>query len=106
MLGIDKPEKRAPVPYRDYYCADPDNPQLAAMEVRGLVECYSRHGGYTWYRCTATGREAAFASHKAIRYGKPKRVYLRYLSVSDAVADLTFKEFLTSERFAEYRRDA
>lgn len=106
MLGIDKPEERNPKPYRDYFCADPEDPQLKAMECRGLVECYSRHGGYAWYRCTAVGREAAFASHKAIRYSKPKRVYISYLDILDVCPDLTFKEFLTSERFAERRRNA
>lgn len=106
MLGIDRPEERAPVPYRDYYCADPGDQQLAAMAARGLVECYSRRGGYSWYRCTPAGREAALASHRAIRYGKPKRVYLRYLKASDALPDLTFREFLTDPQFAEARRMA
>jgi len=106
MLGIDKPEEQHPKPYRDYYCADPGDQTLKAMERRGLVECYSMRGGYAWYRCTDAGRVAAFCSHKAICYAKPKRVYLRYLRLSDVFAGLTFKEFLTSEKFAEIRREA
>lgn len=106
MLGIDKPEEQHPKAYRDYFCANPDDPQLMAMECRRLVECYSSHGGYVWYRCTDAGRAAAFRSHKATRYPKSKRVYLRFLRISDAYPDLTFKEFLSSKRFAEARRDA
>lgn len=106
MLGIDTPDVAHPKPYRNYYCADPENPQLQAMERKGLVECYSRRGGYDWYRCTDAGRTAAFRSHKVIVYPKKKRVYLRFLHLSDVCPDLTFKEYLTSEHFAEDRRNA
>lgn len=106
MLGIDKPDEREPVPYRDYYCANPSDPQLAAMAGKGFVELYSRHGGYAWYRCTPTGRHAAIVSHRVIRYSKGKRLYSRYLAASDAYPDLTFKEFLTSNHFREARRNA
>ena len=106
MLGIDLPHVQHPKPYRDYFCADKGDLQLQAMAARGLVERYSQRGGWDWYRCTDAGRAAAFASHKAIRYSKPKRVYLRYLSASDAYPDLTFHEFLTSDEFRDARRNA
>jgi hypothetical protein len=106
MLGIDRPDVRQPDAYRDYYCADPGDGTLLEMERLGLVERYSERGGYVWYRCTASGRAAAWASHKAIMLPKAKRVYLRYLSVSDAFPDLTFKEFLTAAQFAQARREA
>lgn len=77
MLGIDDPRQREPKPYRDYFCANPGDTEMAALVEAGAVACYSKHGGYEWFRCTAEGREAAMASHKTIRASKSSRVYSR-----------------------------
>lgn len=106
MLGIDKPDEAAPEPYRDYYCANPEDPELVAMEAAGAVERYAVQGGYWWYRTTPAGRAAGIASHRATRLPKRKRVYRRWLDVSDTRADLTFREFLASPEFAEIRAAA
>lgn len=106
MLGIDKPEARVPVPYRDYYCASRGDTVLAAMAAAGLVECYRRDEHYDWYTTTEAGRTLAFRSHRASRNPKAKRVYLRFLSISDVYPGLTFREFLTRPEFADARRHA
>ena len=106
MLGINKPNVRAPKPYRNYYCAGKGDEELAALERTGAVECYCRDEEYDWYRCTEAGKAAAIASHKDIRVPKKKRVYCRYLDTSEAIPGLTFKEFLTSDRFADIRAEA
>lgn len=106
MLGIDKPDERHPKPYRNYYCANVGDVELHALAAKGLVECYSTHGGYEWFRTTDAGRAAAFASHKTILRPKASRVYSRFLDVKDALADLTFKQFLTDPQFADLRRAA
>lgn len=108
MLGIkDKFDEVNPKPYRDYYCADPANPTLLAMERLGLVERYgARDTQYHWYRTTEAGRTAAFESHRAGLWPKSKRIYRRFLDVADVCPDLTFKEFLTHPRFAETRQSA
>jgi hypothetical protein len=106
MLGIDKPDERDPKAYRDYYCANPGDPELHALAGLRMVEIYSREGRYEWFRTTAAGRAAAIASHRTILEPKAKRVYSRYLDVKDALGDLTFREFLTHPQFAETRRAA
>lgn len=106
MLGIDDPAKNNPKPYRDYYCANPDERDLHELARLGLIRMYSAHGGYEWFTTTDTGKAAAFASQKRIRYPKKRRVYLAFLHISDCCADLTFREFLTSPDFADARRDA
>jgi hypothetical protein len=106
MLGIDLPDVKEPKPYRNYYCANCDDDQLAELARLGAVRLYSRRDGYDWYCCTDAGRAAAFASHKRIRLPKAKRIYSRFLDVKDALCDLTFREFLTAPEFAQTRRDA
>lgn len=106
MLGIDKPEERAPEPYRNYFCASAGDAYMADLAETGAVEQYSSHNGYDWYRCTQKGRALAIKSHKSIRLPKSKRVYSRFLEVSDSFPDLTFKEFLTLPEFKESRRAA
>jgi len=106
MLGIDKPEEREPKAYRNYYCANHDDQALHALAELGLVKCYRRDDHYEWFTCTEAGIAAAHASHRAIRYPKRKRVYLKFLHISDVAPDLTFHEFLTSPHFAEVRRSA
>jgi hypothetical protein len=98
------------VPYRDYFCAAPGDAELVELEQLGMVRCYRRGTegdscrGYYWYRTTDAGRAVAFASHRATRHSKKRRVYLKWLSVSDACPDLTFGEFLKSSEWAEERR--
>lgn len=106
MLGIDRPDMAKPVPYRDYYCANPGDPELHELARLGMVRLYSTHGSYEWFCCTDAGRAAAIASHKAIRHTKAKRLYRRYLDISDCFPDLTFKRFLTDPQFADTRRTA
>jgi hypothetical protein len=108
MLGINRPEARNPKPHRDYAAVLPGDAHWLELERLGMVERYSARDNtiYHWYRTTPKGREAAFASHRRIRYSRSKRVYCAFLSVSDAVPDLTFRQFLTHPDFAEIRSRA
>jgi hypothetical protein len=106
MLGIDKPEQREPQPYRNYYCADPRDEHLLALEAAGAVRMYRRCSHYEWWTCTDAGYAAAIRSHRAIRHRKSRRVYSRFLDISDTRPDLTFREFITSPEYREARRDA
>lgn len=106
MLGIDDPTVKIPKPYRDYYCAPRGDANLAEMAGRGLVVLYSQRDGYDWYQTTEAGRRAAIASHRAIRYGKGQRVYIRFLEARDAIPDLTFRDFLIDRRYREMRAEA
>jgi hypothetical protein len=96
MLGIDRPDMEKPVPYRDYYCANPGDPTMVELARVGAVELYATRRGYEWYRCTEQGRAAGIASHKTIRYSPAKMRYRRYLDIKDCRPDLTFREFLTN----------
>ena len=71
MLGLTHPERRAQVPYRDYYCANPGDVKLMELEQLGMVRRYSDHGGYWMYCTTAAGREAAIGSALTKRYSRP-----------------------------------
>ena len=107
MLGINTPDARAPTPYRNYAAVNPGDREFAELEAVGAVECYRRAGpgtNYDWYQCTAAGRTAAMQSHRTIRNSHAKRMYAKFLSVSDCCPDLTFREFLTSPEFADTRR--
>jgi hypothetical protein len=107
MLGINDPSKRVPKPYRNYAAVNPGDAEFLAMEAAGLVELYTAADpstSYHWYRCTEAGRLAAMRSFRDIRYSAAKRRYSAFLNVSDAVPDLTFKQFLTLPDFAEARR--
>ncbi len=109
MLGINTPDDRVPKPYRDHYAAYPGDPELAAMAAAGLVELVRGPVPgmpYDCYRCTFEGRALAMRSHRDIRRGKAQRVYSAYLRVSDAFADLTFREFLTAPDFRDTRTQA
>jgi hypothetical protein len=99
MLGIDRPEMDQPKPYRDYYCASPDDPTMQELLRVGAVELYATQGGYEWYRCTPAGRAAGIASHRTIRYTRDQRRYIRFLDLKDCCPDLTFRQFLTDPRF-------
>ena len=107
MLGIDKPAEAHPRPCRDYYCANPGDEAMRELERLGMVRRLGcEEWGYEWYVTTEAGREAALQSHRAIMLPKRKRVYRRWLSLSDCCPDLTFYEFLTSAEWAEERRSA
>ncbi len=106
MLGINDSRARDPVPTRDYYCANIDDPHLVELDRLGMVEKYSEHGRYWWYRTTRAGAAAAIASFYARRATKAQRVYLRFLDHHEVYQDLTFKEFLTAAQFAAARREA
>lgn len=104
MLGINRPELRNPKPYRDYAAVCPGNPEWLELEQLGMVERYSTEGNYHWYRTTAAGREAAFASHRRWRWPRSARRYAQFLKIADLDPDLTFRDFLTETRYAEARR--
>ena len=106
MLGIDNPNVKVPMPYRDYYCANPGDPELHELARLGAVELYATRGGYEWFQTTAVGKAAAMESHKTIRKSKASRVYSKYLDISDVHPDLTFKRFLTDPTYSEARRKA
>lgn len=109
MLGINDPSQRVPTPYRDYAAVCPGDPSYIEMAQAGLVEIYREAAGANpndYYCCTAAGREAALASHKAIRWPKARRVYRKYLDVSDVLTGLTFSQFLRDPQFADLRKDA
>ena len=105
MLGIDCRDKD-PKEYRDYYCANPNNPQLHELQRLGMVTMYSNHDRYEWFTTTKRGKIAARASQRAMVNPKKRRVYLKWLSAQDAFPDLTFREFLTSPDFKESRDNA
>lgn len=103
MLGINNPSRATLEPYRDYFCANPNDADLQALSTIGAVELYSQRDGYDWYKTTEAGRAAAIES---ARKRLPKRSQLRYsrfLDVKDCYRNLTFKEFITNQRWAEYR---
>ena len=106
MLGIDKPDERAPEPYRDYYCASRGDAELAEMARIGAVRLYRQCEHYDWYCTTDAGRAAAINSHRKIMLPKSKRIYSKYLDIADVHAGLTFREFLTSPDYAEARAAA
>lgn len=106
MLGINTPDDRVPKPYRNYYCANRDDPELRLLADLGAVRLYSQHGNYDWYCCTDEGRAAAMRSHRTIRRTKAQRIYSKFLDVRDCCPDVTFKQFLTEPDFAETRRNA
>jgi hypothetical protein len=109
MLGINTPEARIPVPNRNYYAANPGDPQMLALAELGMVERYRKADSvyaYDYYRCTEAGEANAIASHKTIRNTRAQRVYLCFLDCRDVFEDLTFKRFLTDPQFAETRRNA
>lgn len=109
MLGINMPFDKIPRPYRDYAAVVPGDPEFQQLAGAGLVERYreaSSTSQYDYFRCTPAGRTAAMQSHRAIRVCKAQRVYRRFLQVSDAVAGLTFRQFLVEPAYADLRREA
>lgn len=109
MLGINTPEKRIPEPSRNYAAVVPGDPEFVGMERAGLVLCFRAAGDgteYDYYACTDKGRAVALLSFWNIQYSKPRRRYLRYLSIRESFPDLTFHEFLTDPQFSQTRGEA
>lgn len=106
MLGIDDPYLRVPRPTRDYYCANPGDQHLHALQAAGAVRLYSTRDSYEWFTTTDAGRAAGIASHRTIRKSKGARLYVKYLEVSDCWPDLTFRQFLTDPELRDTRQDA
>lgn len=106
MLGIDNDYEPNPEPYRDYYCANRGDQSLRALEALGMVSRYSDHSGYDWYTTTDLGKDAALSSQRRMLAPKKRRVFRRYLEISDTCPDLTFREFLVSPEFVDARRNA
>lgn len=105
MLGIDNRRKK-PVPYRDYYCANPGDAALHELMRLGYVRIYAERDGYEWFCTTEQGKSAAVRSAASRFMTKSQRVYSRFLDVKDAFPDLTFKAFLTDLQFAQIREMA
>ncbi len=104
MLGIVDTSRRDPAPTRDYFAAEPGDEGMARLLALGLVERCGDAWGYEYHRTTASGREAATAAFYRLRQPKSKRIYSRFLELRDVFPDMTFREFLTSDQFAETRR--
>lgn len=47
MLGIDNPYVKAPEPYRDYYCANRDDPNMHELARIGAVAARNDPYAYT-----------------------------------------------------------
>lgn len=109
MLGINDGSKSRPVPCRDHCCVEVGDPQLVELERLGAVRLAREPTSwlrYATYVTTEAGRAAAIASFRTIQWQKKKRVYLRFLEISEVCPDLTFRDFLVREEFAEIRREA
>jgi hypothetical protein len=110
MLGInDRFWMRQPEPYRNYAAMNPGDTRMAELEALGMVECYRRASDKTefdWFQCTPKGEAAAKASFMEKRFPKAKRVYHRYLDLSDCLPDLTFRDFLTNPDYKGIRAEA
>lgn len=111
MLGINTPTHRRPRPYRNHAAVIPGDPRFLALEAAGAVARCRRAGDapgfeYDYYACTPAGREAAMRSHRDIRFPKKKHTYARYLSLRDALPDLSFREFLVDPDYSDIRKEA
>lgn len=110
MLGINDPSKPSPEPYRNYAAVERGDPLMARLVTLGLVQRYacaaSELGGLHYYCCTSAGIAVAKTSFWRRRWTKPKRIYRRFLEVSNCDPDLSFKRFLTDPEFADIRKRA
>lgn len=103
MLGINDPYRRYPTPTRNYYCANPGDPEIQELQRLGAVELTHANLGYEFYKTTDVGSAAARASFKTIQKKYPARVYRAFLRARDYDCDLTFRKFLTSADYAMTR---
>ncbi len=106
MLGIETPYDKFPKPYRNYAAVNPGDAECKTLEALGAIEFTRTVGSLDYYACTDAGRAAAVRSHRDIRVSRSRRRYAKYLEVSDAIADLTFFDFVTKPEYAEARANA
>lgn len=94
-LGLDR-EKREP--WRNYYCAEDGSPDVEAIVALGLMERGRTLNGERdrYYHVTEAGIAAAKAALPK-PYTRAQQRYRRFLAASDALTDLTFREFLRME---------
>lgn len=109
-LGIEyQQDRREPNEYRNHYVCNEGEPEVTQLVDAGLMVLASRPtwtGGLVQYAVTEAGKEQARAFWKARQWPKKKRVYARFLAISDYRERLTFREFLTKHEYAECRRSA
>lgn len=107
MLGINDPSLPWPPRcWRDYAAVEPGDPLFVHMQERGLVRLTSRARGpfsFDYYATTEAGKELALSTFKAMQWSKSKRRYCGWLRISDAVPDLSFRDYLTKPEYAEHR---
>ena len=109
MLGINDGRRSKPVPYRNYYAANADDPTMLELQRVGAVWRRVKAGDI-WgdnldiWHATDPAVEAAIASFATIRVSRGRRMYHEYLRLSDVYADLTFRDFLTNPEFESIRR--
>lgn len=102
MLGIDGAMEDNPKPYRNYYCANPGDPEMAELERAGMVTRYCSDNTYDWYTCTKAGVAAAIHSHQVRMRRRPTKKqarYRKYLRLKDVLPDLTFRDFLVNPEY-------
>ncbi len=104
-LGLNDPYAPRAYVYRNHYCGDDHDPDLTTLEMLGLMRKETLLPGIvgTIYRCTDEGRKLAIANFKHMQHPRSRRRYKVYLDTKDALGELSFKEFLTQERFADVR---
>lgn len=108
MLGINTPNDRNPKPYRNYAAVEDGDPEYVTLENLGMVEKKGRTigGTYQYYKVTDLGKFIALKSHRTIRNSRSKRRYSMFLKMRDIDPDLTFKEFLTDDKWVDARMRA
>lgn len=107
-LGLSDPYAKNE--YRNYYVAGEGHhgwDDLLALEAAGLMR-RTRNSippvGDVTFTVTDAGKRLARAHAPKISRGK--RMYRKFLDVSDCAPDLTFREFLTSPDYADSRAEA
>jgi hypothetical protein len=93
------------VPYRNYYCAAPEDRSLDPLVEAGLM-VRGRSGeewGGQYYHVTEAGKAIA-QQHRPRRVEtRRQRTYRNYLMVKDAFQQLTFREFVMVPQWKEAR---
>lgn len=106
-LGINDRYAAHPHITRNHYCGDEGDPDLTKLEALGLMRRETLLPGIvgTIYRCTDEGRRVALISFKHVQHPRSKRIYRAYLLAKDMFEGLSFREFLTQERFRDARSE-
>lgn len=106
-LGVSDAYNPERAPYRNHFVAGPGHPDLKDLEnlvAMGHMVCYKHpltNGDELVFSATDTGKAVAIRTRP--RAPKNKLRYHRFLSLKDAIPDLTFKKFLTDPQFRRYR---